>query len=318
MASYIIRRLLMGLVVVWVVTLFIFLIMRLLPGDPLILFLGAGDLGVITDEQLAELRHLYHLDLPLVTQYFMWLGRLLRGDLGYSILTQLPINTLVAQRLPITLSLSFFALIISSILGITFGTICALNRGKWPDTLFSVIANLGITLPVFWVGILLVYLLCLRLDLLPAFGYTSPLKDFWLHIRQLIMPVFCLTVFPVASLTRQTRSSMLEVIRQDYIRTAWAKGLAQRIVITRHMIKNALIPVVTQIGLTVPFLVGGAVLVEQVFSIPGMGRMITDAVTGSDYQVVQSGVVVIALTIVVANIIVDIVYAWLDPRIRLN
>jgi peptide/nickel transport system permease protein len=308
----------MGLVVVWMVTMFIFFLMRLLPGDPLLLFLGQGYYGIVTEEQLNEFRHLYHLDLPLMTQYFMWLGGLLHGDLGYSILTQQPISTLIAQRLPVTLNLSCLAFIISAAVGITFGTICALNRGKWPDTLFSVIANLGITLPVFWVGIVLIYFLAFRLDLLPAFGYTSPLKDFWLHIRQLIMPVFCLTVFPVASLTRQTRSSMLEVIRQDYIRTARAKGLAQRIVITRHMIKNALIPVVTQMGLQVPFLVGGSVLVEQVFSIPGMGRMMVQGVTGSDYQVVQSGVVVIALAIVVVNIIVDIVYAWLDPRIRLN
>jgi len=306
----------MGLVVVWVVTVFIFLVMRLLPGDPLLLYLGTG--AFYTEEQLAELRHIYHLDQPLITQYAIWLGDLLHGDLGDSILTQQPITTLVAQRLPVTLNLSFLAFIISGTVGITFGTICALNRGKWADTLFSVIANLGITLPVFWVGIVLIYFLALRLDLLPAFGYTSPLKDFWLHIRQLIMPVFCLTVFPVASLTRQTRSSMLEVTRQDYIRTAWAKGLSQRIVITRHMIKNALIPVVTQMGLQVPFLIGGSVLVEQVFSIPGMGRMLVQGVTGSDYQVVQSGVVVIALAIVVVNIIVDIVYAWLDPRIRLN
>lgn len=307
----------MGLVVVWVVTLFIFLLMRLLPGDPLLLFLGQG-YGIYTQEQLDALRHIYHLDQPLMTQYLMWLGGMLHGDLGYSILTQQPVSTLIAQRLPITLNLSFLAFIISGILGITFGTICALNRGKWADTLFSVIANLGITLPVFWVGIMLIYLFSLELHLLPTFGYTSPFRDFWLHIRMLILPVFCLSVFPIASLTRQTRSSMLEVTRQDYIRTAWAKGLSERIVITRHMIKNALIPVVTQMGLQAPFMIGGSVLVETVFSIPGMGRMMMEGVVGSDYQVVQSGVVVIALLIVVVNIIVDIVYAWLDPRIRLN
>jgi peptide/nickel transport system permease protein len=306
----------MGLVVVWVVTLFIFFLMRLLPGDPLLLYLGTG--AFYTEEQLAELRHIYHLDQPLITQYFLWLGNLLHGDLGDSILTKQPVSTLIAQRFPITLNLSCLAFIISGIVGIAFGTICALNRGKWADTLFSVIANLGITLPVFWVGIVLIYLFSIKLDLLPAYGYTAPFTDFGLHIRMLILPVFCLAVFPIASLTRQTRSSMLEVIRQDYIRTAWAKGLAERIVITRHMIKNALIPVVTQLGLQAPFMIGGSVLVETVFSIPGVGRMMMEGVMGSDYQVVQSGVVVISLLIVVVNIIIDIVYAWLDPRIRLN
>jgi peptide/nickel transport system permease protein len=315
-ASYIIRRLLIGLVVVWVVTMFIFFVMRLLPGDPIILYVGAGT--AYTEEQLAELRHLYHLDQPLITQYGIWIGNLLRGEMGSSIITGQPISTIIAQRFPITLNLAALAFIISSIVGIAFGSICALNRGKWADTLFSVIANLGITLPIFWVGIVLIYFLALKLDLLPVYGYTSPFTDFSLHIRMLVLPVFCLSVFPIASLTRQTRSSMLEVIRQDYIRTARAKGLAERIVITRHMIKNALIPVVTQLGLQAPFMIGGSVLVETVFSIPGVGRMMVDAVMSSDYQVVQSGVVIIALAIVVVNISVDILYAWLDPRIRFH
>jgi peptide/nickel transport system permease protein len=305
----------MGLVVVWVVSVFVFLLMHLIPGDPIILYLGPAYANY-TQEQLNQLRHIYHLDLPLITQYFMWLGGVLHGNLGTSILTPFTVSSLIAQRLPITLNLSCLAFIISGIVGITFGTICALNRGKWADTFFSVIANLGITLPVFWIGIVLVYVFALGLHLLPTYGYTPPWTDFWLHIRMLVMPVFCLTVFPVASLTRQTRSSMLEVIRQDYIRTARAKGLGERVVITRHMIKNALIPVVTQLGLQAPFLIGGAVLVEQVFSIPGMGRMMMQAILGTDYQVVQGGVLVIALLIVVVNIIVDITYAWLDPRIR--
>jgi len=305
----------MGLVVIWVVTLVVFIVMRLLPGDPIQLFLG-GRIEGYTWEELEYFRHLYGLDRPIIEQYFSWLGQLLQGDLGTSIFTQRPVMYMIGQRLPITLNLAVSALIISAIVGITFGTICALNRGKWQDTLFSIIANLGITLPVFWVGILLIMLFAVRLDLLPTYGYTSPWEDFGLHIQKLILPLFCMCIFAVASLTRQTRSAMLEVIQQDYVRTAWAKGLRERIIIMRHMVKNALIPVVTQMGLQARFLLGGAVLVEVVFSIPGMGRMMADALLNQDYQVVQGGVLITALMVVLVNIIVDLTYAWLDPRIR--
>ncbi len=305
----------MGLVVLLVVSLFIFFVMRLLPGDPLVLYLGQG-YGSYTEDQLVALRQEYHLDQLIIIQYFIWMKGLFHGDLGKSITYQQKVSTLIAQRFPVTLNLGVLAFLFASIFGITFGTICALKRGKWPDTLFSIIANLGITLPVFWVGILLIYLFSLQLNLLPTYGYTSPFKDLWLNIKMLMMPVFCLSVFAIASLTRQTRSSMLEVTRQDYIRTAWAKGLGERIIIMRHMIKNALIPVVTQMGMQVSFMFGGSVLVETVFSIPGMGRMMMEAVLGMDYQVVQGGVLVIALLIVLTNITLDIVYAWIDPRIR--
>jgi peptide/nickel transport system permease protein len=196
--------------------------------------------------------------------------------------------------------------------------ICAIKRGKWADTSLSVTANLGITLPNFWVGILLIYLLSLKLGLLPTYGYTSPFKDLWLNIQMLMMPLFCLSVHGIASLTRQTRSSILEVTRQDYIRTAWAKGLRERAIVMRHMIKNGLIPVVTTMGMHVSHVFGGSVLVETVFNIPGMGRMMKDAVMAKDYQVVQGGVLVIALVVVLTNILVDIIYGWLDPRIRYN
>ncbi|UCC59771.1 MAG: ABC transporter permease [Dehalococcoidia bacterium] len=295
--------------------MFVFFVMRLLPGDPLKLFLGQG-YGIYTQEQLEALRALYNLDKPLITQYVIWLGDLLHGDLGISIVTQRPVTEMIAHRLPITINLAFLAFIVSGIFGIAFGTICALNRGKWADTLFSVVANLGITLPIFWVAILLIYGFSVQLDLLPTYGYTSPFEDFWLHIKKLILPVFCMSLFSIGSLTRQTRSSMLEVIQQDYIRTAWAKGLRERTVIVRHMIKNALIPLVTQMGLQARFTLGGAVLIEVVFAIPGLGRMIATGAGALDYQMVQGAVLVTAVLVVVVNIIVDITYAWIDPRIR--
>ena len=289
--------------------------MRVIPGDPIRLYLG-DDYYLYSPAELQEFKAIYNLDKPLPAQYFLWLGDLFQGDLGYSVLRQRSVTTIIAQVIPVTFNLAVLAFIFSSIIGIAFGSICALNRGKWADTLFSVVANLGITLPIFWAGIMLMYVFCLRLNWLPCFGYTYPWVDFGLHIQKLIMPVFCMSLFAVGSLTRQTRSSMLEVIQQDYIRTAWAKGLRERIIIIRHMVKNALIPVVTQMGLQARFMFGGALLVEVVFAIPGLGRTMQMAVSGRDYAVVQGGVLVTALLVVAINIIVDIVYAWLDPRIR--
>jgi peptide/nickel transport system permease protein len=249
-------------------------------------------------------------------QYVDWIGGVLTGNLGTSIFLKEKVNTLIKERLPITMHLGIFSMMFSGIFGITFGVICALRRGKWPDTLFTLLANIGITAPSFWVGILLIYFLALKLGLLPVYGYTSPFTDFWLSSRQLIMPVFCLSLFSLASLTRQTRSSTLEVIRQDYVRTAWAKGLRERTIVVRHIVKNALIPVVTILGMQVGMIFGGSVLIETVFNIPGIGRLMRDAVFSQDYQIVQSTVLIISTVVVLANLMVDISYGWVDPRIR--
>jgi peptide/nickel transport system permease protein len=184
--------------------------------------------------------------------------------------------------------------------------------------LVTVLSNLGITVPIFWLGILLIYFLGLKARLLPLFGYTSPFVDFGLSTRQLILPVICLSIFPIASSARQTRSSILEVIRQDYIRTAWAKGLRQRVIVFKHILKNGLIPVVTLSGIGLSHILGGSVLVETVFNIPGMGRLGVEAVLSQDYAIVQAIILITALMVVLANLIVDISYGWLDPRIRYN
>jgi peptide/nickel transport system permease protein len=254
--------------------------------------------------------------MPL--QYFDWLWGVFHGNLGKSVFYRDDVANIIKHRLPVTIHLGAVSMIISSVLGITFGVICAFRRGKWIDSVLTVLANIGITVPSFWVGILLIYLLALKLDLLPVYGYTSPFKDFWLSTRQVIMPIACLCLFSIASLTRQTRSSTLEVIRQDYIRTAWSKGLTERVIIMKHAIKNALIPVITQIGLQVSVVFGGTVLIETVFNISGMGKLMAEAVFGHDYQIVQSGVLIVAAVVVLANLIVDISYVWLDPRIRYN
>ena len=306
----------MGIIVLILVSLLVFTIMRLLPGDPLMLFVAQADVGSLSTEQMKELRHEYGLDKPVVVQYLDWIWGVLHGDFGVSIFYRSSVRHLIAECIPITLNLGVISFIVSAIIGVTFGVICAIRRGTWLDTIFTVIANLGITLPAFWIGILLIYLLALKLHWLPTYGYTSPFVDLGLNLKQIIMPVICLSIFPIASLTRQTRSSMLEVIGQDYIRTAWAKGLRERTVIIRHTLKNAFIPVVTTMGMHVNFLFGGAVIMETVFNIPGMGRLMRDSVFGQDYQVVQGGVLIIALIVVLTNIVVDISYGWFDPRIR--
>jgi peptide/nickel transport system permease protein len=318
MAAYIVRRLLIGVVILLLVTILVFLIMRLLPGDPLMLFISQRNLGTLTLEQLAELRHQYGLDQPLAVQYLTWLGGIFHGDLGQSIFYSQDVSYIIAQRMPVTIYLGIFSFLISTTLGVLFGVICALRRGTWIDNLVTVLANLGITVPTFWVGILLIYLFSLQLGWLPTSGFTSPFDDFGLSIRKIIMPVFCMSLFSIASLCRQTRSSMLEVVGQDYIRTAWAKGLREKLIITRHTIKNAMIPVITILGMQVGMIFGGAVLIETVFNIPGMGKLLTSSAFSHDYQIVQAGVLIIAAITVLSNLIVDISYGWFDPRIRYN
>ncbi len=316
MASYIINRIIMGVFIIFLVTVMVFLFIRLLPGDPLTIYLNKTDMQQLTDEQLYELRVKFGLEKTLPLQYVDWIGGLFHGDFGKSIYYDTDVGLLVKERMPVTLYLGVLAFILSGVLGIAFGVICALKRGTWIDTLVTLLANIGVTMPSFWVGIILILLFSVKLGWLPVSGYTSPLVDFAKSTKQIIMPVFCLSLFSIASLTRLTRSSMLEVIQQDYIRTAWSKGLRERLIITRHTIKNALIPVITVVGLQVAFIFGGSVLIESVFNINGIGRLMTQAVQNQDYLIVQAGTLIIAVMVVIANLIVDISYGWLDPRIR--
>jgi peptide/nickel transport system permease protein len=318
MLSYIIQRLLIGVLIIIMVTIMIFLIMRLLPGDPLMLYINRNEMGSLAPDQVEALRQKFGLDKPMAIQYVSWIGGIFHGDLGLSIFYNEPVGMLIAERIPVTTYLGSLALIISGLLGISAGTVCALRRGTWIDNVVTLLANVGITVPAFFAGIILIYLLALKLGWLPVYGYTSPFKDFWLSTRQIIMPVICLALFPLASVCRQTRSSMLEVVHQDYIRTAWSKGLPERTIILRHALKNGLIPVITVMGLHVSAIIGGSVLVETVFNISGIGRLITQGILQQDFQVVQACVLIIALVIVLANLAVDISYVWFDPRIRYN
>ncbi len=304
------------ILVLLIVTIIVFLMVRLLPGDPILIYLTQQDLDEITQEQVDAIRHDLGLDRSLVTQYIDWIGSVATGDLGTSIIHRGKVGDDIKRRLPITLHLGGLAFIISIIVGIPMGVIAAVRRGTWLDSLLTSLGNLGITIPIFWLGILLIYAFGLKLDWLPIFGYTSPFKDFWLNTQQIILPVFCLAVPAIASAVRMTRSSMLEVMRQDYIRTAWSKGLRERLVIMRHALKNGLIPVVTLKGITLAAIVGGSVLVETVFSIPGMGRLAVEGLFSQDYAVVQAVILVVGIVVLAINLLIDLSYGWLDPRVR--
>jgi peptide/nickel transport system permease protein len=316
MISYLVRRFIQSVVVLVIVSILVFVAMRLLPGDPIRMIITASNTESFTEEQITQVRHEYGLDRPMFIQYFDWVGGFLRGDMGDSILQKVPVSDEVVRRIPITFHLGILAFVIGLLIGIPVGIIGAVRRATWLDTLVTTLSNLGITVPIFWLGILLMYLFGLYLNWLPVMGYTSPFTDFWLSTKQLIMPVFCLAVFPIASTARQTRSSMLDVMHQDYIRTAWAKGVKEQAVIMRHALKNGLIPIVTLAGMGVPMIVGGTVLIETVFNIPGMGRLAVTSVLNQDYPYVQGIVIIVSAAVLVVNLIVELVYGWLDPRIR--
>jgi peptide/nickel transport system permease protein len=314
--SYIIRRLVQSVIVFFLITVLIFLVMRLLPGDPIYMIMSKAASQTATEMQLDVLRHQYGLDRPMMVQYFSWLNGVFHGDLGVSILTNTDIRQSLMKRLPVTLHLGVLALIISFVLGVPAGVICAVRRGTWIDTVVTSVANIGITIPVFWLALVLMYLFSLKLHWLPIFGYTSPFTDFWANTKQIILPVFCLSATSIAVIARQARSSMLEVMHQDYIRTAWSKGLKERAVVIKHALKNGLIPIMVIIGLGLSGIVGGSVLIETVFAIPGMGRLAVEAMGNSDYPVIQGVVLVFAVMVLVTNLLVDLSYGWLDPRIQ--
>jgi peptide/nickel transport system permease protein len=316
MITFIIRRFIQSVFVLLLVSIIVFLALRLLPGDPIYLLLTSEEVQIKTEEEIQLLRHEHGLDKSLVVQYFDWLFGSLHGDFGTSIRFHFSVGGLMLERIPLTIHLGILAFILAQAAGIVAGVMTAVRRGKWLDTLVTIAANIGITIPTFWLGIMMIYAFAVFFHWLPVMGYTSPFDDFWMSTKQLIMPVICLAILPMASTTRQTRSSMLEVMQQDYIRTAWSKGLKEQTVIIKHALKNGLIPIFTLAGLQLSTIIGGSVLVETVFNIPGMGRLAVDSVLNRDYQVTQGITMVIAVAIILVNLIIDISYGWLDPRVR--
>jgi len=308
------RRILLTLPALFGVALVVFALMRAIPGDVVTQLVGAEQ--EVTAEQLAELRRIFGLDLPIHVQFGQWLSAALQGDLGTSLRTGRPIATDLALRFPATLQLALMSLAIALAMAVPIGIVAALNRGRWPDYLGSAFVLVGLSVPSFFLGILLILLFSLRLGWLPPAGFVpfqeAPLES----MRRMLLPSLSLGLILAAATTRIMRSAMLEILSRDFVRTARAKGLGERSVTMRHALRNALIPVVTVVGLQFGSLLGGTVIIEQVFSIPGVGRFALEGINLRDYPVVQGAVLVIAGAFVFVNLVVDILYAFIDPRVR--
>lgn len=312
MVRYILQRLGQTLIILLIVSLLTYLLIDFLPGDPIAAMTG----GEISGETYDRLFHELNMDKPVLVRYGMWLWDAVRGNLGVSQSYHKAVAIVIGDRLPVTMYLALLAFFISVPLGILFGVISAVKRGKAADTIVTLTANVCCCLPQFWLGILFMYLFTIVVHWLPPSGFVWPWQDFGLSVRSTIMPVLCLAIGGIASITRQTRSSMLEVIRQDYIRTARSKGLKEKKVIYVHALKNALLPVITLMGLRLGGMVGGSVFVENVFVIPGMGSLLVNAIQSQDIQLIQGCVLLIAVFSCVVNLITDIVYVVVDPRIK--
>jgi peptide/nickel transport system permease protein len=312
MLSHILWRLLVAIPTLILISIFIFGLQKLLPGDPVLALAGEDR----DPETLNRLRELYGLNDPIWAQFLSWAKGVLQGDLGTSIRSGIPVSEMIATKLPVTLQLAAMSMIFAIFIGIPAGIISAVRKGTKLDYAANVVALSGLSIPNFWLGIMLILIVSVKFQLLPASGYVPPTEDFWLSMKTMLMPAFVLGTGLAASLMRHTRSSMLTVMRQDYVRTARAKGLREPAVILRHAFRNALTPVVTLIALLFGELIAGAVLTEQVFTIPGFGKMIVDAVFNRDYAVVQGVVLVTAIGFIIMNLLADMAYVLLNPRLR--
>ena len=322
MRTYILRRLIQIVPTVLGITFIVFLMMRSVPGDPVVSLLG----DAYTEEDAVKARAEYGLDKPVVVQYFIWLAKLLRGDWGASILTGRPVLQDVMIRLPVTLELIILSMAVALIISIPAAIIGALRQNTWADCTATSVAMIGVSIPEFFIGVLLLLVFSIGLGgFLPSSGWvylpgTCPTmvcgSSIWGNMTHVLMPAFALGVGRAALLTRLLRASMLEVIRTEYVTTARAKGLSERPVVFKHALKNALIPTITVMGLQVGFLIGGAIVVETLFAMPGLGTFGIDAIIARDYQQVQGFALITALAFVIINLLVDLTYTFLDPRIR--
>ncbi|MBX3065022.1 MAG: ABC transporter permease [Anaerolineae bacterium] len=315
MFGYLLRRLIILVPTLIGVSLLIFLAIRSIPGDQITATLGT-EAGMLTPAQRDSLRRYYGLDRPVVEQYFYWIGEAARGNLGYSIRNGKPVLELILERFPLTLELALLAIIIALVVGIPLGLLSAVRHNSILDLFGRLFALLGLAMPSFLVGTLIIYILSVYFKLMPNAGdYVSPAEDLRRNLGQLIFPAITLGFAFSASVMRATRSSMLEVLRDDYIRTARSKGLPEPRVITRHALRNALIPVITLIGIEMGYLLGGTFIVETLFALPGLGRLLVNAISQREYALVQGAVLFIALNFGIVNLLVDLLYVVIDPRI---
>lgn len=314
MPRYIVHRLIVAVPIVLGVSLITFGLVRWIPGDPILIMLGPDALGA----DVEGIRRLYGLDRPWPVQYFEWLSGILRGDLGQSIRTRMPVGQSILQRLPVTIELTAMALSLGLILGIPPAILSAMHRGKATDAIAGIVSLLGISVPGFWLAILLMLLFSLHLRWLPSIGYVPLRESVSDNLRHLILPAIGLALPLAATIMRFMRSSLLEVFGQDYMRTARAKGLTQLRTVMKHGVRNALIPVITVMGIQVGRLLGGAVVIEQIFALPGLGRLIFDSISTRDYPIVQGTVLTFTVIFILINLMVDVLYGLIDPRVKLS
>lgn len=320
LARYLIQRIWQVIPVLILVTIAVFLIVRVIPGDPVLVMMGVDpeERSRISDAQYQALQQQLGLDQPIYVQYFHWVGRIVKGDMGQSLRSRRPIFEVIFERYPATIYLALAALLIGLLIALPAGVIAAIRQNTSADYAAMGFALWGIAMPNFWLALMLIVLFSLQLGWLPSIGYASPLEAPWRFLQHACLPAIVMGTDLAAPLTRYIRAEMLEQLKQDYVRTAWAKGLPGRMVIVRHALKNSLIAAVTVVGLQTARLLGGSTIVETVFSWPGIGRLLIEGIYSRDYPVVQGSVLLIAVTYVFINLFVDLAYKWLDPRIKLE
>ena len=315
MWQYVVKRLLLMIPTLLGAALVIFLLMNIIPGDVALLIIGGDQGGDINPRELAKLRAQLGLDRPLYEQFLSWLWGVVTLDFGKSLWTGASILEEIKIRLPLTLEIAILATIVSTIIAIPLGTLAAIRQDTWVDYVVRVISIGGLAIPAFWTGILIILFLVIYFEWGPPLEYASIFEDPWENFKQLVWPIVSVGYRNAAVTARMTRSTVLETMREDYIRTAWAKGLQERVVVVKHALKNSFLPVITIIGTEIAFLIGGLVVTETVFTLNGLGRFMVDAIARRDIPVVQTLVLLIAFSFVFVNLIVDLLYAWFDPRI---
>ena len=314
MGRYMLKRIGQAVVVLLLVSIFAYLLTYMIPGDPVYAMLG----GDITQEQYDIAYEAMHLDQPIVLRYFHWLMNFVTGNWGDSYRYSQPVAALLGARLPVTMYLGIWSIIISTIIGIILGVLCGTHRGKLLDSILITCANFGAVMPAFWLAVLGMYIFALKLGILPTHGFVLPTENLAESVRTTVLPLIALSVGSIGGTTRQMRSGMLDVIRQDYIRTARSKGLTERAVTWKHAFRNAVLPVVTLTGMSFRNIVAGAISIEQIFAIGGMGSLMINSILSKDVAVVQACIMLTAIVVTISNLVVDIAYGVIDPRIRVE
>ncbi|MDR2335732.1 ABC transporter permease [Diaphorobacter ruginosibacter] len=314
MFRFLLNRLLGAAVVLALVAVFVFALTRMASGDPVALLLG----DQATAQDIAQAREQYGLDKPLPTQFALWVGELLKGNLGQSLFLQQPVSQAIAERLEPTLTLALMAVLIAALIGVPCGMVAAIWRGSPADQVLSTIAMLGASIPSFWFGLILIQVFAVQLGWFPASGYGDPDSTFGQRVQHLLLPAIVLGVLNSALIIRFTRASLLDILGEDYVRTARAKGLPERVVMIKHVLRNALVPIITVLGLTLALMIGGTVVTETVFNLPGVGNLVVRGVLRRDYPVIQGTLLMIAAVYVFINLAIDLLYTLVDPRIRLE